>query len=117
MGLEALGLRAGLIFNSEAPMLPIATRGPYSFCSPAPDHGASSIYSLLASELSLPPRCKPWLLQLLPSPSSLVPMLGISQFSVFSFAPRILLSEDLDVLPTGCKPSWTAPFLLTYPSM
>lgn len=88
MGLEAPGLRARLIFNSEAPMLPIATRGPYSFCFPAPDHGASSIYSLLALELSLPPICKPWLLQLLPPPSSSVPTLGISQFSVFSFWPQ-----------------------------
>lgn len=33
-GLEALGPEAGLIFNSEAPVLPIATREPHAFCFP-----------------------------------------------------------------------------------
>lgn len=50
----------GLGFSSEASMQPTATREPYSFCSPAPDPGASSVQDLLASEVSLPPGCKPW---------------------------------------------------------
>lgn len=33
-GLGAPGPMAGLIFNSEAPMLPVATREPYAFCFP-----------------------------------------------------------------------------------